>query len=256
MPEDAAPEKEKKEAMPLLKHLDDLRKVLVSSAIATFITSCGAYYFVDPILKVIEKPLTRAKVHLVVTGITEGFFIKLKIALIAGLIIASPFILWQIWRFVVPALYPKEKKSVRGVVPISVVLFIGGVLFAYFTVFQVAVYFLLQLASGFDPMLTIDKYLSFTVSFLLPFGVIFEFPLVVYFLAKVGILTPEKLVHSRKYTIVAIFIVAAVLTPSPDPLSQIIMAIPMLILYEAGILVARVVTRKRKADLKAQEKSN
>lgn len=235
------------EAMPLLKHLEELRKVIIVSLVAVGITSIASFFFVDQILAVLTKPVRDLGHDIVFTAMTEGIFTKFKVALLAGVIAASPIILWQFWRFLVPALYPHEKRYILRLVPISILLFAGGVVFAYFAVFPLAVFFLIKLAGEFEPMLTISKYFSFTLTFLIPFGLIFELPLIVYFLAQVGVITPEWLVRNRKYSIVFTFILAAILTPGPDPLSQSIMAAPMLILYEVGILVAKVVARKRHA---------
>jgi len=231
--------------MPLLKHLEELRKVIIVSLIAIGIASVAAFYFVNQILAIIMKPLTQQGLKPVVLTMTEGIFTKFQIALIAGIVLASPVLLWQIWRFIVPALYPHERRYVIRLVPISILLFAGGVVFAYYTVFPLAVFVLLKLAGEFNPMLTIGKYLSFTLAFLIPFGLIFEFPLVIYFLTKIGVITPQWLVKNRKYSIVATFVIAAILTPGPDPLSQSIMAAPMLVLYEAGIIVSKLVYRKK-----------
>ncbi len=205
-------------------------------------------------MTVLTKPLAEQGINLVVTALTEGIFTKFKIALVAGTILASPIILWQIWQFIVPALYPHERRYLSRLIPISVILFVAGVVFAYTTVFPVAVYILIQLGSEFEPMFTIGKYLSFTLTFLIPFGLIFEFPLVIYFLTSIGVVTPEWLVRNRRYAIVITVILAAVLTPGPDPISQMIMAAPMVILYEAGILVSKVVAnKKRKREERAGE---
>lgn len=247
MAENDAPENER-ETMSLLQHLEEFRKVIIISLLAIGIASIISFFFIDQILGVITRPLDAQGIRLVYTAITEGIFVKFKIALVAGTFFAAPVALWQAWRFVVPALYPHEKKYVYRLVPISIILFVSGVVFAYFAIFPVAIFVLIKLASEFDPMLTISKYLSFTLTFLIPFGLIFELPLVVYFLTKIGVITPEWLVRNRKYAVVSTFIIAAILTPGPDPLSQTIMAAPMLILYEVGVLVARAVAKKKAAE--------
>ncbi|MDH7576326.1 MAG: twin-arginine translocase subunit TatC [Bacillota bacterium] len=246
MPESVSQEKDQ-EAMPLLKHLEELRKVIIVSLVAIGVASIGALFFVDQILAILTKPVRDLGHAIVFTAMTEGIFTKFKVALLAGAVFASPVVLWQFWRFFVPALYPHEKKYVLRLVPVSILLFAGGVVFAYFAVFPLAVFFLIKLAGGFEPMLTISRYFSFTLTFLIPFGLIFEFPLIIYFLSLIGVVTPEWLVRNRKYSIVSTFILAAILTPGPDPLSQSIMAAPMLIFYEIGILVAKVVARKKRA---------
>ena len=234
------------QTMTILHHLEELRKVIIVSVVAVLVAGIISFVFIEQILAVITRPLEAQDINLVVTAITEGIFIKFKIAILAGTILAAPIIIWQIWRFIVPALYPHEKRYLTILIPVSVFLFISGVLFAYFTVFPLAVFVLIQLASEFEPMLTVSKYLSFTLAFLIPFGLVFELPLVVYFLTSIGVITPEWLQRNRKYAIVIIVILAAVLTPGPDPISQMIMAAPMVILYEAGVLVSKVVMKKRR----------
>ena len=213
------------------------------------VTSVAAFAYVDIFLDIVVKPATDLHIKLIYTGVTEGIFFKLHIALVFGAMAASPILLWQFWRFLVPALYPNERRYIARLVPISIVLFLGGVVFAYFTVLRFLLAFLVRVSSEFTGLITISNYLSFTEHLLIPFGLLFEYPLLVYFLAKIGILTPELLVRYRKYSIVGVFIIAAILTPSPDPLTMLIVASPMLILYEAGIIVARIVFRKKRIQI-------
>lgn len=240
-------------SMPFLKHLEELRKVLLISLGFVGVASIVSFFFVDRFLPIIIRPVHDLGLKLVFTRVTEGLFFKFNLALIAGLVLSFPVILWQIWRFMVPALYPQERRYIIRLVPISILLFVGGVVFAYFTVFRVAVIFLIRFAGEFQPMLTISDYLRFTLSFLIPSGIIFEFPLVIYFLTKIGLITPELLVKKRRYSIVIAFVVAAIITPTPDPINQTIMAAPMIVLYEAGIIVARIVSRKKQAKQLAEE---
>lgn len=234
--------------MPLLKHLEELRKVIIISLIAIGIASIVAFYFVNQLLDILTKPLKPLGLKPVIFSVTEGIFFKFKVALLGGLVFAAPVVIWQVWRFIVPALYPNEKRYLLRVVPISIILFAGGVIFGYYTLLPVMVYVLIKLAGDFTPIINVSQYLSFTLSFLIPFGLIFEFPVVVYFLTKIGVIKPDWLISKRKYAIVVIFIVAAVLTPSPDPINQTIMAAPMLILYEVGIIVSKLVFRKKRAE--------
>lgn len=234
--------------MPLLKHLEELRKVIIISLIAIGVASIAAFYFVNQLLDILTKPLKPLGLKPVIFSVTEGLFFKFKVALLGGLVFAAPVVIWQVWRFIVPALYPNERRYLLRVVPISIFLFAGGVIFGYYTLLPVMVYVLIKLAGDFTPIINVSQYLSFTLSFLIPFGLIFEFPVVVYFLTKIGIIKPDWLVSKRKYAIVVIFIVAAVLTPSPDPINQTIMAAPMLILYEVGIIVSKLVYKKKQAE--------
>jgi sec-independent protein translocase protein TatC len=235
--------------MSLLGHLEALRKLIMVCVITVLVTSVVAFAYVDAFLAIVVKPATDLHIKLIYTGVTEGIFFKLHIALVFGAMAASPVLLWQFWRFLVPALYPTERKYIVRLVPISIVLFLGGIVFAYYTVLHFLLEFLVKVSSEFTGLITISNYLSFTEHLLIPFGLLFEYPLLVYFLAKIGILTPELLVRYRKYSIVGIFVLAAILTPSPDPLTMLIVACPMLILYEAGIIVARIVYRKKRVKL-------
>jgi len=235
--------------MSILQHLEELRKVIQVSVIAVLITSVVAFAFVDKLLAIVIQPALDAKIKLAVIGVTEGIFFKLHIALVFGALAASPILLWQFWRYLVPALYPNERRYIARLVPISVVLFVGGVVFAYFTVLRFMLIFLTRFSSEFSQMITISNYLAFTEHLLIPFGLLFEYPLLVYFMASIGWLSPDVLVRYRKYSIVGVFVIAAILTPSPDPLTMLIVASPMLVLYEVGVIVARVVARKRRIRL-------
>lgn len=243
--------------MPLLAHLQEFRKVVVVSVIAIVVTSVASFAYVDKFLAIILKPLTDLGITPSFIGVTEGMFFKFHVALLGGLVAASPILLWQFWRFLVPALYPNERGYIAKLVPISIVLFAGGVTFAYFTVLRFMTFFLIKFASEFHPLITVSNYLSFALGLVIPFGLIFEYPLLVYFLTKIGILRPELLIKYRKYSIVGVFIMAAILTPSPDPFTQILVASPMLILYEVGIIVAKIVARQRRLRLNelAEEQS-
>lgn len=233
----------------LLSHLEALRKVIMVCVIAILVTSVLAFAYVDVFLAIVVKPANDLHLKLIYTGVTEGIFFKLHIALVFGAMAASPILLWQFWRFLVPALYPTERRYITRLVPISIALFLGGVVFAYYTVLRFVLDFLVRVSSEFTGLITISNYLSFTEHLLIPFGLLFEYPLIVYFLSKIGILTPKLLVRYRKYSIVGIFIIAAILTPSPDPLTMLIVAFPMVILYEAGIIVARIVFRKKRVQI-------
>jgi sec-independent protein translocase protein TatC len=239
--EDPAPDR-----MSLLTHLEDLRKVIVVSVIAILLTSVASFVFVDRFLVIVLKPLTDLGITPIFTGVTEGLFFKFHVSLLAGLVAASPILLWQFWRFLVPALYPAERGYVARLVPISIVLFAAGVSFAYITVLRFMTFFLIRYAGEFRAMISVSSYLSFALGVVIPFGLLFEYPLLIYFLTSTGIIQAEMLVKYRKYAIVAVFIIAAILTPSPDPLTQIIVASPMLVLYETGIIVAKIVSRKRR----------
>ncbi|MGE5455452.1 MAG: twin-arginine translocase subunit TatC [Methylocystaceae bacterium] len=240
------------EKVTLIQHLDELRKVLVVSMVAIVIAAFGCFYFSDQLLTYIKQPLTNLNLQLYYIGVAEGFFIKLKLSLIAGLVVAFPVVSLALWRFVKPALYPGERKYVYILYPVTVLLFVGGVVFSYLTVLQVALKFLIFVASGLEPMITVDKYVSFVIAFTLPFGFVFELPVIVYFLTKIGVVTPAWLALNRKYALLIIFVLAAALTPGPDPISQCLMGVPVYLLYELSIIVSRL-ARPSKERISAME---
>ncbi len=168
-------------------------------------------------------------------------------AVLAGMIIASPVVIWEIWGFIKPALYPQEKRKFRLLFVLALLLFLTGVVFCYFAVYSLAVdFFLVAGDSLATPMLSIDKYVSFLFGFLVPFGVAFQLPVVLYLTTRVGLTTPDMLRSKRKYVILAIFVLAAILTP-PDVVSQVALGLPMCGLYEIGILVSRCTKARERA---------
>ena len=235
--------------MTWISHLEDLRRVIVVSTIALIVATFASYFYSDQLLALLQKPISDMDIKLVFIGVGEGFFAKIKVSLYAGFVFSFPIIVWQIWRFVVPALYPQERRYAMILVPVTVLLFICGVVFAYFTVFPIAIKFLLTVAGELEPMISIGYYLSFCMSFLLPFGIVFEMPVVAMFLTRIGLITPQLMASKRKYALLIIFIVGAVLTPGPDPVSQLLMATPMYLLYEISIIISRFIkAKKKKAD--------
>lgn len=243
------------EKLPLAIHLKELRTRLVNILIGIGVGFVGCYYFKDLLFKIIARPLVAVMPkgsNMIFTGLPEAFFIYMKIAFFASLLITSPYTLYQIWKFVSPGLYQSERKYVVPFVLTSSTLFIGGVLFGYFFVLPTAFEFFLSFSSDFlKPMVSFREYLSFTMKFLLAFGISFELPVFIFFLTKAGILNTRILTSYRRYAILIIFIVAAVLTPSPDAFSQILMAIPLIILYEISIVVARRVEKTARKDKEA-----
>lgn len=177
----------------------------------------------------------------------EALVTKFKVALLAGMIIASPVVIWEFWGFIKPALYPQEKRKFRLLFVLALLLFLTGVVFCYFAVYSLAVdFFLVAGDSLATPMLSIDKYVSFLFGFLVPFGVAFQLPVVLYLTTRVGLTTPDMLRSKRKYVILAIFVLAAILTP-PDVVSQVALGLPMCGLYEIGILVSRCTKARERA---------
>ena len=235
--------------MSLTEHLIELRKRLTRSLIALGIGFGVCYYYKDLVFDIITRPLTKVLAknsYLIYTGLTEAFFTYMKIAFFASLIITSPFILYQIWKFISPGLLPNEKKYVVPFVISSSSLFIGGILFGYFIVLPTAFEFFVSFNNEYlRAMLSFKDYLSLFVTFLLGFGVSFELPIFIFFLTKLRIVNARMLSKQRRYAILIIFIVAAILTPSPDALSQILMAIPLMFLYEISIFVSKFAEKKK-----------
>ncbi len=235
--------------MSLTDHLMELRKRLVRSVIILLIGFGVCYYYKDYVFEIITRPLVKAlpkNSYLIYTGLTEAFFVYMKLAFFASLIITSPFIVYQIWKFISPALHSKEKKYVIPFVFFSSLLFVSGVLFGYFIALPPAFEFFVSFNNQYlQAMISFSNYISLFVTFLLGFGLSFELPVFIFFLAKMGIVNVQMLSKNRKYAILVIFIVAAILTPSPDALSQILMAIPLMFLYEVSIFVAKFAVKKK-----------
>ncbi|MBN1470615.1 MAG: twin-arginine translocase subunit TatC [Syntrophaceae bacterium] len=234
--------------MSLTEHLIEFRKRLTRSLIALGIGFGVCYYYKDFVFDIITRPLTQVlpkSSHLIYLGLTEAFFTYMKIAFFASLIITSPYILYQIWKFISPGLLPQEKKYVVPFVISSSSLFIGGILFGYFIVLPTAFEFFVSFNNDYlKAMLSFKDYLSLFVTFLLGFGLSFELPIFIFFLTKLKIVNAKMLSRQRRYAVLIIFIIAAVLTPSPDALSQILMAIPLMLLYEISIFVSKFAEKK------------
>ncbi|MBO8167846.1 MAG: twin-arginine translocase subunit TatC [Thermoanaerobacteraceae bacterium] len=240
--------------LSLTEHLNDLRKVFTVSLTAILIMSAVSYFaFGEQLLDLISNPLKSLNVKLVYIGMAEAFITKIKIAVLGGVVLAMPVILWQVWQFVGPALFPHERRFVLLVVPLSIILFVMGVVFAYLVVFNFAARFLLVVVSGdLVPMLSVGHYVSFLIAFLIPFGLVFELPMVVYFLTKLGIINHRWMAKNRKFAVLIFFILGAVLTP-PDVISQTLLAGPMLVLYEISVIIARFVKPRQKSEEAVQE---
>ncbi|MHB1043241.1 MAG: twin-arginine translocase subunit TatC [Eubacteriales bacterium] len=236
--------------MTMLKHLEELRRVLIVSIIATFIMSVACWVIHERILGILLEPVTGTGNKLIYIGVTEAFMTKVKVCIFLGFLSALPVILWQFWGFIMPALHKVEKIYFTVIVIVSYIFFIGGVLFGFFIVLKVVVEFLLKFGGPeLIPMLTIGRYVSFTIMFLLPFGLIFELPLAVFLLAVLNVLTYEFMVRRRKMVILFIVVISAALVPSPDIISPLLMAAPMYLLFEASVSIVKIVEwlKKRRA---------
>lgn len=240
--------------LPFLGHLEELRSRLVASAIAVGIGFAICYIFSEQLFLILATPLTNVMPegdHLIFTSLPEMFFTYLKVSFVGGILLASPVVFYEMWMFVAPGLYKNEKKLVIPFVTISTFLFVGGSLFAYFIVFPFGFRFFLGFSSDFVKALpSVKQYFSFSIKLLFAFGFIFELPVVIFFLTKLGLVTTPFLKKNRKYAVLLTFVVSAILTP-PDVITQFMMAIPLLTLYEVGIWVSRFAKRTKTEDQEA-----
>ena len=232
---------------PFLNHLEELRKRLITCAIAVGIGFAGCYFFSERIFQLLIRPLREVLPEgnsLIFTSLPEMFLTYLKVALVSGILLAAPFLFYQMWMFIAPGLYRNEKSLVIPFVIASTILFIGGALFGYFVVFPFGFKFFIGFSNEYVTALpSVKQYFGFALKLLFAFGVVFELPVIIFFLAKLGLVTPELLKQKRKYAILLTFVTAAILTP-PDVITQCMMAGPLIILYEVGIVVSRLAHKK------------
>jgi sec-independent protein translocase protein TatC len=224
-----------------IAHLIELRKRLLNSVVAVLLVFVCLFPWSSNLYTLLAQPLLSKLPkggQMIATDVTTPFFVPLKVAMMAAFLIALPYILYQIWRFVAPGLYAHEKRLVLPLIFASTLLFFCGMAFAYFVVFPVVFGFITSSApQGVAVMTDIDKYLSFVLSMFMAFGITFQVPVAVVLLVRMGFVTVEKLREARPYAVVGAFVVGAIFTP-PDVVSQLMLAMPLWLLYEAGIVVA------------------
>lgn len=238
----------------LLEHFAAFRQAILISVAAIVIAAIFCFSFNEQLLEIVTYPLRLINQQLIVTGVTEAFFVKLQLSFLAGFIISFPIVAWAMWRFFKPALYPHERKYIYVLFPVTILLFVIGVLFAYFGILPLVLNFFVYIAGeNLETYFKVDQYVSFVMSFAIPFGLVFELPVVTFFLTKIGVIKPQFLSKNRKYAILVIVILAGVLTPGPDPISQIMMALPVYLLYEVSIIVAKLA--KPRSDTEEQAES-
>ena len=241
----------------LMSHLLELRNRLMKGVLAILILFIPCAIFANELFTLIAQPLIEKLpkgTSLIATSVTSPFMTPFKVAFFVGLFASMPVVLYQIWAFVAPGLYRREKRFAVPLLVSSVFLFYGGVVFAYFAVFPVMFTYLVGTApSGVSYMPDMARYLDFVLTMFFAFGVAFEVPVVVVLLVLTGLVKVEKLSENRGYVIIGIFVVAAILTP-PDAISQCIMALPMWVLYEGGLVMARVMQKMRREAAEAAEK--
>ena len=235
--------------IPFTAHLEELRRRLIVCIIAVGVGFFISYGFKEKIFEILAKPLVEAMgkgEKLIFTGLAEAFFIYLKVSFLAGLMLAAPVILYEFWMFVAPGLYKNERRVLFPIIFLSAFFFVGGALFGYYIVFPFGFKLFLDFASeSIRPLPSMREYFRFSSILLLSFGAVFELQIIIVFLARLGIVTVDFLKKNRKYAILLIFIIAAVLTPTPDVITQMLMAVPLMGLYEISIIGAKIFGKKK-----------
>ncbi|MBZ0168571.1 preprotein translocase subunit TatA [Candidatus Methylomirabilis lanthanidiphila] len=254
------------EKMSFVSHLEELRKRIIVCLAAIGVGFVITFNYSETILHLLKRPLTTdlifartypflrsvprtgPPIDLIFLAPAEAFWMHMKIALVTGLLLTLPIVLYQIWRFIAPGLLSHEKRYALPFVVLSTIFFVCGVAFCFYFVLPFSLNFLLTYKTeNLKPMISIGNYIDFTTKFLLAFGLVFELPLAIGIAAKMGLVTPQYLSRNRKYAILIAFTVAAILTPTPDVFNQTLMALPMYLLYEIGILAARMLVRRTAA---------
>lgn len=231
----------------ILEHLTALRNMLVISVIVLLVAFTAIFSFgADTLIKLLQQPILERGISMISIELTEPLLTKIKISLIAAAVVSCPVIIWQVWRFISPALYRNEKLAFWLIFLATVVLFLLGVVFCYGAVYVLTVEFFIAMGDGLGMMTpTLGAYIDYLFSFVVPFGLAFELPVVLYITTKMGLTNYQMLASKRKYIVLGVAIVAAILTP-PDVVSQIMLIIPILLLFEMGLLITRIVKPKAK----------
>jgi sec-independent protein translocase protein TatC len=254
MPVDTDPEQEEQELagqMSFLDHLEELRKRIINSLIAVGVAFGVCYYFADPLYRAVQRPINKAGItSLIFSTPTEGFNLELKLAAMAAVFLASPFVLGQVWLFISPGLYKHERRYALPFIFFSSLLFVIGGLFGYFVAFPYALTFLLEWEKkmGGTPLINASEYFDLFIMVELGLAVIFEIPAVIFVLSRIGLVSGPFLLRNTRYAILIAFVVAAVITPTTDIPNMMMMAGPMVLLYLLGVLVAYVFGKKRRTE--------
>jgi sec-independent protein translocase protein TatC len=250
LPIEEAPEGSEGELrkMSFLDHLEELRKRLIVAIIAIGVAFLVCWNFADKIFAWIEAPLTKflppGDQKLAYTHLTEPFMLYMKVAFFTAIFVASPILMWQVWRFISPGLYKRERRYAAPFIIFATLFFILGGYFGYRVILPGACAFFVETGKQFKQMIKVDEYFSFASTLILAAGVVFETPILIFFLARLGIVTPAFMLQKSKWAIVLAFIIAAVLTPSPDMVNQSLLALPMIALYFLGVGVAYIFAKK------------
>lgn len=225
----------------LVDHLSELRYRIIWMVLSVFVMSAVSYYFVEDILHVLTAPADT----LYFMRPTEAFFTYLKVAMVAGCILASPVLFYHLWAFIAPALTLKERRLASIFLPVAIGLFALGIVFCYFLVLPSAIKFFIGFSTeGLQPLLSFGQYIDFVLAFILPFGVIFELPLIMTILGYFNLITSSFLKRKRKIFLLLAFVVGAVVSPTPDVFSQSMIALPMLVLYEVSLFIVGKILKK------------
>ena len=232
------------EKQPVLSHLSELRKRLVRSVIAVFIGTIITFFFAPQIFEILKQPA--GDINLIFIEMTEMIGIYMKLSLVGGIMLAMPYLVYHVIMFVSPALTRREKRYVYFIIPWIALMFAGGVVFSYFILIPPATKFLLSFGADIaSPEIRIVNYISLITRLLLSIGLVFELPVITTFLARLGIITSSWLASKRRISIIFAFILAAIITPTFDPINQTLVAAPLIILYEMSIWLAKLVQRKK-----------
>ncbi len=245
----AEPERELTK-MSFLEHLEELRKRLIVSIIAIFVAFLACWNFADKIYGKLQEPLIKVLPpgdKLAYTRLTAPFFLYMKVAFFAGLFLAAPVILLQLWLFISPGLYKRERRYAAPFIIFASLFFILGGYFGFRVLLPGTCAFFIETGKQFKQMITIDDYFSFSSMIVLASGAVFETPILIFFLARFGIVTPAFLLQKFKYAVVLSFIIAAIVTPTPDMVTQTALAVPMIALYLLGVAVAFLFGKKHEA---------
>lgn len=232
--------------MSFLEHLEEMRWRIIYSLIGIVVGTIIAWIFIDQLVDVVLlKPARDSGAHLQNLRPFGQLFLFVEVAIIVGVVISIPNIFYQLWKFISPALKQNEKKYILSIVIFSSVCFLTGIAFAYFVMLPLALKFAEQFgSSSIKNQFSIDEYMNIIISIMLAAGIVFELPMISFFLTKLGILTPAFMKRYRKHAIVIIMFLAAILTPGTDPVSQIILAVPLVLLYEISILISKYSAKK------------
>ena len=237
--------------MTLLDHLDELRRRILYSVIALFVAFLASWYFAPTIFLWLERPILDvlpAGEQLAFTELSGPFMLYIKVALLTAIFVSSPFLLLQLWMFLRPGLYSKERRLAAPFIIFTTLFFVAGGYFGYRIAFPMVVQFLLGVGENFRQVVTIDTYFSMMSKILLGLGLVFEMPMLIFFLARLGIVSAGQLIRWFRWAVLLIFVVAAVITPTPDVATQTVFAVPMMLLYILGIGVAAIFGKKRDSD--------